>query len=71
MMEVVTPTRTFLIQFDIPGQLEDWVEAFKALISSVKPLDPSQQMVGVVHWLTMCRCTWYNRCYGFMYTNFL
>ncbi len=46
-MEVVTPTRTFLVQFDNPGQLEDWVEAFRALISSVKPLDSSQQTVGV------------------------
>lgn len=45
-MEVVTPARTFQVQFDTAKELTDWVEAFTDLISSVKPQEPSQQMVG-------------------------
>ncbi len=46
LMEVVTPTRTFLVQFDTSVELSDWVEAFTALISSVRSQEPSQQTVG-------------------------
>lgn len=47
-MEVVTPSRTFQVQFDTHQELEDWVEDFKLLLGSVKPTDSSQLVQTVI-----------------------
>lgn len=48
LMEVVTPSRTFQVQFDTHQELEDWVEDFKLLLGSVKPTDSSQLVQTVI-----------------------
>ena len=47
-MEVVTPARTFLVQFDTPQEKDEWVEAFRELLGTIKPQQDSSYTVGQI-----------------------